>query len=79
MSVRYHQLHPAEAPGGQRAQEGQPEGAVFTRTHVHPDDLPLALAIDGRRHHHADVDDPAGLPDLLGQCVQPQVGVGSPI
>ena len=44
-------------------------GAVFTRTHVHPDDLPLALAIDGRRHHHADVDDPAVLPDLLDQCV----------
>ena len=51
---------PLRAPGGlDAAWEGQPEGAVFTGTHVHPDDLPLALAIDRRRHHHADVDDPA--------------------
>ena len=38
--------------------EGRPEGAIFTGTHVHPNDLPLALAIDRRCHHHADVDHP---------------------
>ena len=47
--------------------------------HVHADDLTPALAVDRRRHHHADVDYPTGLPDLLGQCIQPQVGVGSAV
>ena len=35
----------------------------------------FALAIDRRRHHHADVDDPAVIPDLAGS-VRPTTGRG---
>ena len=55
-------------------QEGQPERAVLAGPHVHTQDLTLPVGIDPRRHHHADVDDAAALPHLLGQAVQPDVG-----
>ena len=73
MSVRDHQLDPAEAPG-ETASVGRPARRTpssLVPTSI-PIDFPIALAIDRRRHYHADVDDPAGLPDPLGQCVQPQ-------
>ena len=74
-----HQFHPAEAPSGQRPQEGQPERAVLAGAHVHTQDLTLPFGIDPRRHHHADVHDAAALPNLLGQAVQPDVGVGTAV
>ena len=74
-----YQLHPAEAPSGQRPQEGQPEGAVLAGAHVHTQDLTLPFGIDPRRHHHADVDDATALPNLLRQAVQPHVGVGTTV
>ena len=75
VSIGDDQLHPAEAPSGQRPQEGQPERAVLAGAHVHAQDLTLPFGIDPRRHHHADVDDAAALPNLLGQAVQPHVGI----
>ena len=74
-SIGDDQLHPAEAPSGQRPQEGQPEGAVLAGAHVHAQDLTLPFGIDPRRHHHADVDDATTLPHLLRQAVQPDVGI----
>ena len=74
-----YQLHPAEAPSGQRPQEGQPERAVLAGPHVHTQDLTLPFGIDPRRHHHADVDDATALPNLLRQAVQPHVGVGTTV
>ena len=74
-----HQFHPAEAPSGQRPQEGQPERAVLAGAHVHTQDLTLPFGIDPRRHHHADVHDAAALTHLLGQAVQPDVGVGTTV
>ncbi len=79
VSIGGYQLHPAEAPSGQRPQEGQPEGAVLAGAHVHTQDLTLPFGIDPRRHHHADVDDATALPHLLGQAVQPHVGVGTTV
>ena len=38
-----YQFHPAEAPSGQRPQEGQPERAVLAGAHVHTQDLTHAL------------------------------------
>ena len=73
VSIGGYQLHPAEAPSGQRPQEGQPERAVLAGAHVHAQDLTLPFGIDPRRHHHADVDDATALPNLLGQAVQPHV------
>ena len=43
-----YQLHSAEAPSGQRPQEGQPEGAVLAGPHVHTQDLTLPFGIDPR-------------------------------
>ena len=74
-----HQFHPAEAPSGQRPQEGQPERAVLAGAHVHTQNLTLPVGIDPRRHHHADVHDATALPNLLGQAVQPHVGVGTTV
>ena len=70
-----HQLHPTQTPGDQRAQERQPEGAVLARPDVDAEHLALPLAVDRGRHHDTDVDDPAVLAHLLGQRVQPQVGI----
>ena len=75
VSIGDDQFHPAETPSGQRPQEGQPEGAVLAGAHVHAQDLTLPFGIDPRRHHHADVDDATALPNLLGQAVQPHVGI----
>ena len=60
-------------------QEGQPERAVLAGAHVHTQDLTLPFGIDPRRHHHADVHDAAALTHLLGQAVQPDVGVGTTV
>ena len=37
-----YQLHPAEAPSGQRPQEGQPERAVLAGAHVHTQAIDVA-------------------------------------
>ena len=79
VSIGGNQFHPAEAPSGQRPQEGQPEGAVLAGAHVQAQNLTLPFGIDPRRHHHADVHDAAALPNLLGQAVQPYVGVGAAV
>ena len=53
------QFHSAEAPGVQRAQEGQPEGAVLAGAHIHAQHFPLTGRTYCRSsggHHHADVD-----------------------
>ena len=78
-SIGGNQFHPAEAPSGQRAQEGQPERAILAGAHVQAQDLTLPVGIDPRRHHHADVDDATTLPHLLRQAVQPHVGVGTTV
>ena len=79
VSIGGCQFHPAEPSSRQRPQEGQPERAVLAGTHVHAQDLTLPVGIDPRRHHHADVDDATALPNLLGQAVQPHVGVGTAV
>ena len=58
MGVTDDQFHPAEDPGVQLAQEGQPEGAVLAGAHIHAQYLPLTLAVHAGGHHHADVDPP---------------------
>ena len=58
---------PAEALDVQRAQEGQPEGAVLAGAHVHAQDIPLNGAVHAGGHHHADVDDATTFSDLLGE------------
>ncbi len=45
------QPHPTEAPGIQRAQEGQPEGAVLAGAHVHAQYLSLTGAVHAGGHH----------------------------
>ena len=65
---------PPSPPGVQGAQEGQPEGAILAGPNVHPNDLPLALGVHRGGNH--DVDDAPCFTHLLGQGVQPQVGVG---
>ena len=79
VSIGGCQFHPAEPSSRQRPQEGQPERAVLAGAHVHAQDLTLPVGIDPRRHHHADVDDATTLPNLLGQAVQPYVGVGATV
>ena len=76
MRIGGHQFHPAQAPGRQRTQERQPERAVLARPHVDAQHLPLPFAIDPGGHRDAHVDDPPVLTDLLGQRIQPQVGIG---
>ena len=67
VGIGYDQFHPAEALDVQRAQEGQPEGAVLAGAYVHVQDIPLTGAVHASGHHHADVDDPPALTDLLGE------------
>ena len=45
VSIGGYQLHPAEAPSGQRPQEGQPERAVLAGAHVHAQDLTLPFGM----------------------------------
>ena len=56
------QVHPTEAPGVQRLQEGQPESAVLAGPHVHAEHFPLTLSVHPSGHHHADIHDTAFLP-----------------
>ena len=79
MGIGGHQFHPTEAPGVQRPQEGQPESAVLAGPHVRAQHLTLTLGVHPSGHHHADIHDTASLPDLLGQRIQPHVGVGSTV
>ena len=73
--VRGHQIHAAQAAAHQGAQEREPEGTVLAGAHVHAQDLALALGVDCGGHHDAHVDDASVLAHLLGQRVQPEIGV----
>jgi len=57
------------------AQEGEPEGSILTGAHVQPQHLALALPVDGGGDDHSHVHYPAILAHLLGEGVQPDIGV----
>ena len=76
VGIGANQLHAAESPGVQGTQEGQPEGTIRAGSHVHPEDLPVVPGVRRRGHHIADIDDATCFPDLLGQGIQPEVGMG---
>ena len=54
VSVGYHQAHPGEPSGSQRAQEVLPEGLGFAVADVASQDLPVAVGGDagGDDHRH---------------------------
>ena len=70
------QRHPGQAPGDQAPQERHPAGAVLGGDHVHAEDLAVPVGVDAGGDGAGDVDDAAPLADLLGQRVDPHVGVG---
>jgi len=70
------ELDAGQAAGGQRAQEGQPAGAVLAGGDVDAKDLAVAVGVDPDGDQRVDVDDAAALADLLSQCVDPDERVG---
>ena len=73
MRVGDHQLHPAQAPTRQRAQEARPErlGLRGPDAHAQHFALPVGVHRDGDYHGHRD--DPPGLPHLHVGRVDPQI------
>ena len=71
------QLHTGQPTGHQVTQKRRPARAVLAGEHVYPEDLPVAIGVTGGGHHTGDIDDPAGLPALDGQRIQPHIGIGA--
>ena len=76
VSIRGDELDAGETAGDERAQEGEPGGAILGGDDVEPERLPEAVAVDGDRVHDAGVDRPAALPALDLERVQDEVRVG---
>ena len=75
--VQGHSLHAPEAAGHQRAQEGDPGGAVLGGRDVEPQPRTEALAVDGDRVHDVGIDGPATLAALDDERVEGQGRVGA--
>ena len=71
------QGHAREPPGHQAAQEGRPARPVLGGDEVEAEDLPVAVGVHPGGDDDGHVDDAAALSDLLGQGVEPDVGVGT--
>jgi hypothetical protein len=71
-----HELDAAEPPRHQATQQRRPARSVFGGDEVEAQDLSVSLGVDTRRDDDGHVDDTATFSDLLGQRVDPDVGVG---
>ena len=82
MGVRGDELDPAQAPGDQVAEEGQPAGAVLAGGDVKAEDLAVAIGVDASGDQGVDADDPAALADLehqfLGRDERERAGIIEP-
>ena len=74
MRVGDDQLDAAQAPAGELAQEGGPEGFGLGRPDIHAENFTAAIAVDADRDDHRDRDDPPVLADLHISRIDPQVG-----
>src|SRR4029079_19269840 len=79
MRVRADQLDSAEAASEQRAQEGEPGGAVLRGDDVEAERFAEAVAVDANGVHDADVDRPSALAPLDDQGVEGDVRVGAAV
>src|SRR5690348_9966275 len=78
MAVAHYQAYPTKASRDERAEKGEPEGAVLARPHVQAEHLPLARGgaahgDDDRHAAHAAAE--CLLTHLDERGVQPQVGI----
>jgi hypothetical protein len=73
--VRDDQLHAAQAPVDQVAQEGRPAGLVLLGALADAEDLAVALGIDGARHQQRDVAHLARPGPLHDDPVEVEVGM----
>jgi hypothetical protein len=78
MGVGGDQLDAGQAAGDQVAQEGQPAGAILSRTHLEAEDLAVPVAVHAGRHQGVHVDHPTALADLEHQrvCGEERVRAG---
>jgi hypothetical protein len=79
VGIRGDEPHAGEAAGDERAQEGEPGGAVLPRDDVEAERLAEAVSIDGDRVHDAGVDRPAALAALDLERVEDEVRVRSTV
>jgi hypothetical protein len=78
MSIASDQLHARKAPGNQRAQEREPESAVFAGTHIQAQNLPLAgISLHPNGDHHRRRTHPSVMASLQVRSVQPHLRVGA--
>src|ERR1700677_5312862 len=71
--IRYHQLHTAQAPSGQRAQKVRPERLCFAWAHRHAEHFSYAIAVHGDGDYYRLGDDAAGFTRLHVGRVDPQI------
>jgi hypothetical protein len=79
MRVARGQTDTAEAAGHQRAQEGEPGGAILGGDDVEAERLAEAVPVDADRVHDADVDRASALPALDLERVEGHVRVGAAV
>ena len=77
VGVGDHQLDATEPPGHQTAQEGRPARPVLGGDEVEAQDLAVSFGVDPGGDDDGHVDDAPTFADLLGQGVDPDVGVGT--
>jgi len=75
MRVGNDQADARQTAGHERAHERKPASAVLAGHEVHPQDLPEPRGVHPGGDHDRDVHDPAALTNLLGERVEPEVGV----
>src|ERR1041384_7541951 len=73
MAVADNQLHAAQTPAVQAAQELGPERLRFAGTDLDAQDFALALGVDANRHYHRHAHDSSGFSCLDVGRVDPQV------
>jgi hypothetical protein len=77
VAVADHQLHASQTTCDERSQEAQPEGTIFTRTHVHTQHLTLTGGrVESDCDDHRHVYYAVVLPHFQKGGVYPNVGVG---
>ena len=69
--------HPGQPPGHQAAQKRRPARPVLGGDEVETEDLSVAVGVHPGGHDDRHVHDPAALAHLLGEGVEPDVGVGT--
>lgn len=79
MGVGDDELDARETARRERAQEGEPEGAVLRRTRIQAKDLPLAMGVHSGGDDHGDVHHTPALAHALRARVEPDVRVGTGI